>query len=196
LGTLYRINHATGDPSYQCADLSRDRLIDGAVSYNGGSVPDYRDRLVAALAEFGDPFATTISRARSRQTELLAEALAAIRQSGNAASRVQVTYLNATTLASVTVDLLATAHPPAARTASDELQQGQKVPKDSELNVCGAIAKKIKREDPEFATLVKNTNANIVFKNEQNTDAIRMMSQRLKSGRMLWLRSSRRNGPA
>jgi hypothetical protein len=180
-GTLYlihRINHAAGDPSYQCGGLSRDRLIDGAVSYNGGGVSDYRDRLVAALAEFGDPLATIVSRARSRQTELLAETLDAVRQSGNAVSRVQVTYLNATALASVTVDLLASA----ARTAADDLQPGEKVPNDSEVNVCGAIAKKIKRTDPEFATLVKNTNANIVFKNEQGTDADRMMSPRLKSG--------------
>ena len=185
-GTLYlihRINHAAGDPSYQCGDLSRDRLIDGAVSYNGGGVADYKDRLIAALAEFGNPLSAIMPRTRFRQTELLAEALAVVKRSGTAASRVQVTYLNASTLSSVTVDLLAAApRLLAARTASYELELGEKVPNDSELNVCGAITKKIKRTDPEFATLVKNTNASIVFKNEQATDADRLMSQRLKTG--------------
>jgi len=184
-GTLYlihRINHAGGDPSYQCGDLSRDRLIDGAVSYNAGGVADYRDRLVAALAEFGDPLAATLPTARLRQTELLAEALLAVRRSATTASRVQVTFLNASTLASVTVDLFAPSPRLAVRAASDELELGQKVPDDSEINVCGAITKKIKRTDPEFAMLVENTNAGVVFKDEEGTGADRMMSQRLKSG--------------
>lgn len=184
-GTLYlihRINHAGGDPSYQCGDLSRDRLIDGAVSYNAGGVPDYKDRLVAALAEFGDPLAATLPTARFRQTELLAEALVAVRRSGITASRVQVAYLDASTLASVTVDLFVAVPRFAARAASNELELGQKVPDDSEINVCGAITKKIKRTDSEFATLVDNTNADIVFKDEEGTGADRMMAHDLKSG--------------
>jgi hypothetical protein len=185
-GTLYlihRINHAAGDLTYQCGDLSRDRLIDGAVSYNAGGVADYRDRLVAALAEFGDPLAATLPTARFTQTELLAEALAAVRRSGNTASRLHIAYLNAGTLASVTVDLFAPVpHRLTARVASNALELGQKVPDDSEVNVCGAITKKIKRTDPEFATLVKNTSPDIDFKDEEGTGADRMMSQRLKSG--------------
>ena len=120
--------------------------------------------------------------ARLRQTELLAEALLAVRRSATTASRVQVTFLNASTLASVTVDLFAPSPRLAVRAASDELELGQKVPDDSEINVCGAITKKIKRTDPEFAMLVENTNAGVVFKDEEGTGADRMMSQRLKSG--------------
>lgn len=185
-GTLYlihRINHAAGDPSYQCGDLSRDRLIDGAVSYNAGGVIDYRDRLVAALAEFGDPLAAISLTPRHSQTDLLAEALAAIRQFGSSASRVHITYLNATTLASVTVDLHSkTPYFSAARFASNELVVGQRVPDESEVSVCSAISKKIKRTDPEFAALVRNTNADIDFKDEQGTGADRMMSSSLGSG--------------
>jgi hypothetical protein len=33
---IHRINTSAGDSSYQCEYLSRSRLIDGAVSYNGG----------------------------------------------------------------------------------------------------------------------------------------------------------------
>jgi hypothetical protein len=180
---LHRINHAAGDPSYQCGDLSRDRLIDGAVSYNAGGVTDYRDRIVAALAEFGDPLAAALPAARSKQTELLAEVLAVVKRSGGVASRLQVTYQDAGTLASVTIDLSEDRSDLiAAKGTSDELAIGQKVPNDSELNVCGAIDKKIRRTDPEFATLIKNTSASIAFKDEEGTGADRMMSQRLVSG--------------
>ncbi|WP_029077494.1 hypothetical protein [Bradyrhizobium sp. th.b2] len=63
----------------------------------------------------------------------------------------------------------------------DDLTQGQKVPNASETATCGAIAKKIKRTDPEFATLVSNQNASIVFKDEEGTGADRMMSTRLQA---------------
>jgi hypothetical protein len=49
---LHRINSEAGEPSYACGDVSRERLISGAVTYNGGGVPDYRKRLEKALAEF------------------------------------------------------------------------------------------------------------------------------------------------
>lgn len=65
--------------------------------------------------------------------------------------------------------------------ATDDLSQGQKVPNASETATCGAIVKKIKRTDPEFATLVSNQNANIVFKDEEGTGADRMMTTRLQS---------------
>lgn len=57
---------------------------------------------------------------------------------------------------------------------------GQKVPSKSEVAVCGAIAKRIRRTDPEFATLVRNTNAAIVFKDEEGNGDDRMMTPRLK----------------
>ncbi|MES0038847.1 hypothetical protein NKJ74_26880 [Mesorhizobium sp. M0046] len=62
-----------------------------------------------------------------------------------------------------------------------DLTQGQKVPNVSEVDTCGAIQKKIKRTDPEFAGLVSNSNAKIVFKDEEGTGADRVMAPRLKS---------------
>jgi hypothetical protein len=56
-GVLYlvhKINTTAGDRSYQCGDLGRQRLIDGAVAYNGGGVPDYEQRIIDALALIGD----------------------------------------------------------------------------------------------------------------------------------------------
>lgn len=61
-----------------------------------------------------------------------------------------------------------------------DLALGDKVPAKSEADASGAITKKIKRTDPEFAGLVSNTNADIVFKDEEKTGADRMMSTRLK----------------
>jgi hypothetical protein len=63
--------------------------------------------------------------------------------------------------------------------ARDELKLREKVPAKSENAVCGAITKKIRRTDPEFKTMVSNTNAVIVFKDEEGTGADRMMSTRL-----------------
>ncbi len=51
---IHRINTTAGDKSYQCGDLSRDRLIDGAVECNGGGVKDYKERLNKALKLIGD----------------------------------------------------------------------------------------------------------------------------------------------
>lgn len=51
---IHRINTAVdGGRSFACGDVGRERLIIGAVSYNAGGVPDYEDRLRAALREFG-----------------------------------------------------------------------------------------------------------------------------------------------
>ena len=61
-----------------------------------------------------------------------------------------------------------------------DLALGDKVPAKSEVDACGEIKKKIKRADPEFADLVSNTNADIVFKDEEGTGADRMMSARMK----------------
>jgi N-acetylmuramoyl-L-alanine amidase len=64
--------------------------------------------------------------------------------------------------------------------ASDDLSIGEKVPNAGEVATCGAIARKIRRTDSEFAQLVKNQNPKIVFKDEEQTAADRMMSPRLK----------------
>jgi hypothetical protein len=56
----------------------------------------------------------------------------------------------------------------------------EKFPNVSEVQAVGAIKKKIRRTDTEFLTLVKNQNPSIVFKNEEGTDADRMMTPLLK----------------
>jgi hypothetical protein len=63
--------------------------------------------------------------------------------------------------------------------ASTDLKLHEKVPNKSETDAVGAIAKKIKRTDPEFANLVTSSNADIVFKDEEGTGADKVMSQRL-----------------
>lgn len=50
---IHKTNTGAGDRTYQCGDLGRDRLIDGAVAYNGGGVADYQARIEAALALSG-----------------------------------------------------------------------------------------------------------------------------------------------
>lgn len=65
------------------------------------------------------------------------------------------------------------------RAGGDDLEIGDKVPAMSEVAACGAISKKIKRSDPEFAALVSNSNTQIVFKDEEGTGADRMMSQKM-----------------
>ena len=65
------------------------------------------------------------------------------------------------------------------RPGGDALKVGDMVPDISEISASGAIAKKIRRSDPEFASLVSNSNAAIVFKDEEGTGADRMMTQRL-----------------
>jgi hypothetical protein len=51
---VHKINTKAGDSTYQCGDLARQRLIDGAVAYNGGGVADYEQRIIDALAIIGD----------------------------------------------------------------------------------------------------------------------------------------------
>ncbi len=52
---LHRANTGPGtdDRFYKCGECLRDRLINGAVRYNGGGVPDYRQRIESALYEIG-----------------------------------------------------------------------------------------------------------------------------------------------
>lgn len=62
----------------------------------------------------------------------------------------------------------------------NDLTQGQHVPATSEATACGPMTRKIRRTDPDFATLVVNDNPGIVFKVEEHTDADRRMTLRLK----------------
>ena len=64
--------------------------------------------------------------------------------------------------------------------AKPVLRLHQRVPDKAEVEVVGAIIKKVKRGTPEFEALVKNENADIVFKDEESTGADRMMTSRLK----------------
>lgn len=50
---IHKINTTAGDKTYQCGTLDRDRLADGAVAYNGGGDPAYRDKINATLDMVG-----------------------------------------------------------------------------------------------------------------------------------------------
>jgi hypothetical protein len=52
---LHRSNTGAGtqDRFFKCGECLRDRLINGAVRYNGGGVADYRQRIESALYEIG-----------------------------------------------------------------------------------------------------------------------------------------------
>jgi hypothetical protein len=50
---IHKINTTAGAQTFKCGDLSRDRLIDGAVAYNGGGDPQYRAKIVEALTLSG-----------------------------------------------------------------------------------------------------------------------------------------------
>jgi hypothetical protein len=69
----------------------------------------------------------------------------------------------------------------ATTVSAADLTPDEHVPAESEIATCGKIAKVIKRNDAEFATLVKNDNADIVFKDEEATAADRMMTAKLKA---------------
>lgn len=62
---------------------------------------------------------------------------------------------------------------------ADDLVPGQKVPPVSEAAAVGAATSKIRRGTTEFAALVRNSNVEIIFKDEEGTGADRMMSMRL-----------------
>lgn len=67
----------------------------------------------------------------------------------------------------------------ATATAGLDLQLGQKIPNQSEDATVGAASSKIQRNTPAFSQLVRNTNADIVFKDEEGTGADRMMTSKL-----------------
>lgn len=69
-----------------------------------------------------------------------------------------------------------------AAAASDDLVLGQKVPNQREADTVGPTTTIIRRDSPEFATLVRNDNPDIVFKDEEGTAADRMMTRKLKAG--------------
>jgi hypothetical protein len=63
--------------------------------------------------------------------------------------------------------------------AGDDLSIGEKVPASAESVACGPIKKPIRRGDPEFSSLVQNSNPSITYKDEEGTGADRTMSKRL-----------------
>ena len=50
---IFKINSQAGDPTYQCGDLNTDRLVAGAVAYNGGGDPDYEAKIRLAITTSG-----------------------------------------------------------------------------------------------------------------------------------------------
>lgn len=52
---LWNVNQFPSGAVYKCGDLSRDRIVEGAVKYNGGGDPMYRDKIDAALTLVGWP---------------------------------------------------------------------------------------------------------------------------------------------
>lgn len=65
--------------------------------------------------------------------------------------------------------------------ATKPLTLHQKVPNKSEGDAVGAILKKVTRTSPEFQQFVKNTNLDIVFKDEEKTGADMMMTAKLSA---------------
>ncbi len=63
--------------------------------------------------------------------------------------------------------------------AADDLTEGQKVPALPEREVVGMPTRRIKRGTSDFAALVKNTNVDIVFKNEEGRDDDQYMTSKL-----------------
>lgn len=64
--------------------------------------------------------------------------------------------------------------------ATTTLTLRQKVPNKSETDAVGGITKKITRTSPEFQEFVRNDNPDVIFKNEERTDADLMMTRKLK----------------
>jgi len=63
--------------------------------------------------------------------------------------------------------------------AEDDLELSEKVPNKAEKTVVGAASTIIRRGTPEFDALVSNQNADVVFKDEENTGADRMTTSKL-----------------
>lgn len=87
---IHRINSEAGDQTFSCGDLSRSRLIDGAVTYNGGGVSDYKNRLERALAEFGDPLAIQLSA--SAKTAFVSELVNVAKSAGQPLASVEADF--------------------------------------------------------------------------------------------------------
>lgn len=62
----------------------------------------------------------------------------------------------------------------------DDFELKQKVPNKAEKDVVGLPTAKIKRDTPAFQALIKNDNPDIDFKNEEGSDADRMMTPKLR----------------
>ena len=160
---IHRINTTATDPAFACGDLSRLRLINGAVACNGGGVPDYRQRIIDALTEFGDPLADTMPLGLAR-AEALRTAIIAAQNAGFPVSRLHLAFGPEAEVAKSSIDFApraASVHPGlealAVPAASGDFAIGQRAPDVDEISACGAIAGRIARGTPEFAGLVEVT---------------------------------------
>jgi hypothetical protein len=62
-----------------------------------------------------------------------------------------------------------------------KLTLGQKFPAVSEADAVGPFAARIVRDSPAFKLLVRNTNPNVVFKNEEGRDDDQIMTAKLSA---------------
>ena len=189
---IHRINTTANDNAFACGDLSRARLINGAVAYNGGGVPDYRQRIIDALAEFGDPLADAMSFSLAR-AEALRTAIIAAQSAGFPLSRLHLTFGKGADVAKASIDFAAGPGKvplslPAltVAAAAGDFAIGQRLPDVAEISACGAIAGRVVRGTPEFASLVEVTDGSVDFKDEEGTGADRMMTPRMR-GKLLAL---------
>jgi hypothetical protein len=89
---IHRVNSAAGDPTFACGSLGRERLLAGVVTYNGGGVPDYRQRLEAALREIGDPLPVAGPEDDLDQADAVAQWLDAARAVNQPIRKVEVRF--------------------------------------------------------------------------------------------------------
>lgn len=63
---------------------------------------------------------------------------------------------------------------------SDNLKIGESVPATTETESVGQLSKRLVRDEPGFELLVVNNNAEIIFKDEEDSGADRLMTTRLR----------------
>jgi hypothetical protein len=70
--------------------------------------------------------------------------------------------------------------PALSRARGEELELGERVPRQSEQDAIGRVQVRVSREMPDYRSLARSRNSEIVFKDEESTGADRMMTPRLE----------------
>jgi hypothetical protein len=179
---LHRTNTTAGDKTWQCGDLSRKRLIDGAVAYNGGGVKNYRERIEAALTEMGDPLGPDpaplhgVETFTSVRAMALGEAIRAAHASGYPVRSVKVEFGTNDAISSVGVEFASRSETAAGITTAPRVfAPGQRYPDLPESDASGPFVARVVRGTPEFDALADVKDPRIVFKDEEGTGADRRM---------------------